>query len=158
MHRMPLSPCISLKVILAYPPHLPFSPPSSTMSFDPTFGGFGDFATVFGLIVKTCEFIRACYKASDERNAVIDALQEYKDSLELWKPILQELQDLLISSPQSANTTQSFQLQSWQVNSRAPKTESLLAVAQTVQDAMAKCYAAIDSFFLCLTKNMVVAT
>ena len=81
----------------------------------------------------------------------------------MWTPILQKLQDLLLSPSQlegddDVDNAQGLQLQTPRASSLLLTMGSLGATAQIIRDAMAKCHAAIDSFLRCLANDVVISS
>ncbi|EKM52299.1 uncharacterized protein PHACADRAFT_211573 [Phanerochaete carnosa HHB-10118-sp] len=61
----------------------PSIPSSLSVSFAPTFGSFGDFASLVGLIAYTYKFVEGCYQADKEKKRMLTYLDDVKKVLHL---------------------------------------------------------------------------
>ncbi|KIP06664.1 hypothetical protein PHLGIDRAFT_450255 [Phlebiopsis gigantea 11061_1 CR5-6] len=109
------------------------------MSFALTFGGFGDFTTLIGLVTTTCKLIAECYQAAKEQQAVVFFLTKFREDLLIWKPVIDSLtmQNRSLLNPAQAR--------------------ALDAAINIILDAMTRCSRAIDDFQAKVVRNAVIS-
>ena len=61
----------------------PHTTSASSVCFAPTFGSFGDFASLVGLIVHTYDFLKDCYRADKEKKELLTYLEDVEKVLGL---------------------------------------------------------------------------